>query len=87
MEWTKKERALARQVVSDKELTEFLAKIFTKQEEDISLDIVSKKTNQELGEIVRANAMAQQKVLSRWASLVRLGTPDVTKGGPTGVPE
>lgn len=75
MEYSDEERALARKVVANKNLLGLLAKVLVSPNEVISSDLVAQKTNEQLGELVRADDMARQKIVSRWGELIRLGTP------------
>lgn len=75
MEFTDKEQVIARSIVADIDMQELLRKVFTTSEETINKELVVAKTNEELGEIVRANVLAEAKVLARWGTLLRAGAP------------
>lgn len=82
-----KEKGIARNIVADKDMCALLAKVFTTQEESLNRELITSKTNEELGEIVRANALAEQKVLTRWSNLLRVGTPENAKQASSVVPD
>jgi hypothetical protein len=84
--YTEKEKAIARQIIENKDICALLEKVFIHREETLNLEMVAQKTNEELGEIVRANAMADQKILLRWRELHHTGQPEMTSTENT-VPE
>lgn len=71
--FTKEEKQVAQQIVSNKDFVQLLAKVFLDTEEKISSETVNGKTNEELGEIVRANTLAEEKVQLRFSRLKQLG--------------
>lgn len=72
--YTKEEKETAQALISNTEYLELIAKVFLKSEDKLDSSFVSGKTNEELGEIVRANDLAEQKVKSRFAVLKQIGT-------------
>lgn len=74
MTYTDKEKEAAKHIVDSENIKNLLAKIFTQRSTTITMETVQKKTNEQLGEHVRADAIAEQKILQRWGELVRLGT-------------
>ena len=63
-----------------------MAKIFLDTEDKLTSEVILGKTDEELGQIVRANDMAEQKIKSRFAMLKNLGAPTRDKSKNT-VPE
>jgi hypothetical protein len=87
MEFTDQEKTTARVIVADEHIRDLLQKVFTTNEETLTKELVSSKTNEELGEIVRANVLAEAKVLARWAKLLRAGATDVERKAQDIAPE
>lgn len=70
--YTEEERQVARAIIGNKQYTELIAKVFLESEDKLTSDVILSKTNEELGEIVRANDLAEQKVKSRFNVLKML---------------
>lgn len=84
MEYTDQEKKLAQSVVNNQELLNLLAKIFIGQPERFSEEFATLPNN-ELGEMVKADILADKKIKMRFSQLKRLGTK-VTSSG-RGVPK
>ncbi len=82
-EFTKAEKKLARAIVKDEKTIELLSKVFKTPDQVVNLD----KNNEELGEIVRANALAEKKIIDRWSRFIRAGSEEVTTGDSNKIPE
>lgn len=79
--YSKEERGLAKKLCESKEYMELIAKVFLEVEDKLTPDVVNTKTNEELGEIVRADSLAEQKIKSRYNTL-RLIAQSSTEGKP-----
>lgn len=73
MEYSQEEKQIAQAIIGNKDYCALLAKILLSTEEEISMEVVEAKTNAQLGEIVRANALAKSKIQIRWNKLKQLG--------------
>mgnify|MGYP000518667555 CR=1 FL=1 len=73
MNYTQEEREVAQALVNNKPALELLAKVFLETEDKLTQDIITSKTNDQLGELVRADDMAEQKVRNRFVVLKNLG--------------
>lgn len=80
--FTKDDRETAKQLLSNQRYVELLGKVFLQQEEQLAHETIHDKTNQELGEIVRANALAEHKVKTRYNVLQRLAQDTSGKPNP-----
>jgi hypothetical protein len=78
MEYTAEEKQIAQAIVSNKEYCNLLAKVFLSTEDKLTMEVVREKTNIELGEIVRADLLAENKLQLRWNKLKQLGQKPVT---------
>lgn len=71
------DKKIAKRIVDDPAIVELIAKVFLETEDKIDSEFIKSKTNSELGEIVRANLLAEEKVHLRWARLKNLAnSPD-----------
>lgn len=70
--YTEDERQIAKALIGNKQYTELIAKVFLESEDKLSSDVILNKTNEQLGEIVRASDLAEQKVKSRFNVLKML---------------
>jgi len=82
--YTEKDKSIAKSLVADKETLEFVKKIFCQSQkrwgdENLSL------TNASLGEVVKADILAEKHVKTRFENLMRLGA--VNSGKKSSVPE
>jgi hypothetical protein len=73
MEYSQEEKKTAQAIISNKDFCALLAKVLLSTEETLSMEVVRDKTNEELGEIVRADAIAKEKIQIRWNKLKQLG--------------
>lgn len=80
--YTDEEKNTAAALLNNNEYVELIAKVFLESEDKINSDVVLAKTNEELGEIVRANDLAEQKVKSRFNTLKMLARPKNSKPNP-----
>ena len=85
--YTKEEKELAAVMLSNEGFIELLAKVFLETKDKINEELILTKNNEELGEIVKASVLAEQKVKARFNILKRLANiiPTGTKG--KGVPK
>jgi hypothetical protein len=81
--YTDKEKSLARSIVADKETLEFIEKMFCQAQKRWGIENLSLK-NASLGEVVKADILAEKHVKDRFETLKRLGT--VTSGKKSSVP-
>lgn len=86
MEFTEQERLIAKKITDDKDISNLISKVMLCSEEHFSSDFVKHKTNEELGEVVRANTLAEQKIQLRWNRLKTLAQTQSSELS-TGVPE
>lgn len=77
--FTDSEKQIAKRIVEDEAIKSLIAKVFLDTEDKITEEHITSKTNNELGEIVRANFIAEQKVKLRWQRLQALATSLGTK--------
>ena len=77
--YTPKDRQVAQALCSNPRYLALLAKVFLDEDDRLTPELVTQKTNEELGEIMRASMLAEIKVKNRYAMLKRLaekkGTP------------
>lgn len=85
--YTKEDKEIAKGILSNKEFVELLAKVFLEEEDKITTAIINTKTNEELGEIVRASDMAEIKVKQRFNTLKMLGDTLAVTGKGSNVPK
>ena len=85
--YTDKEKATARHIVESEDIRKLLQKVFTTPSESLNPEVVASKTNEQLGEIVRAESLAEQKILIRWQELVRIGQPKSDAAAKETAPE
>lgn len=67
--FTEENRKDAKRLMEDKGLMELLTKVMLETEDEITPETVNSKTNEQLGEIVRARTLAEAKVLQRFGIL------------------
>lgn len=79
--YTNEERETAQALVKNKPALELLAKIMLKTEDKLALEVLLDKNDKELAELVRSDALAEQKIKTRFSELKRIGT--VLKGNGT----
>jgi len=70
--FTQEEKQTAQALLSNKGFVELIAKVFLETEDKFT-DDTFQKSNEELGEVVRANYLAEQKVKLRFNRLQMLG--------------
>ena len=77
--YTPEDRQVAQALCSNPRYLALLAKVFLDEDDKLTPELVMQKTNEELGEMVRASMLAEIKVKNRYAMLKRLaekkGTP------------
>lgn len=66
------DKQLARQLVADEKYMELIAKVFLTEEEKFTAETILDKTDEELGQLIRANTLAEIKVKNRYAKLKQL---------------
>jgi hypothetical protein len=84
--FTDNEKRTAKAIVENKEISDLLAKILLVEEDRLSAELIATKTNEELGEFVRANALAETKVKLRFNQL-KLLAQDLEPKAPRVVPK
>ena len=84
--YTKEEKEIAKNIVSNKAMVEFMTKVFLGTEDRLTEEVINSKTDKELGEITRANSMADRKVKSRFAVIKNLSV-EAGDGKPNVVPK
>lgn len=72
--YTEEEKLTAQAIVSNKHFTELLKKMFLEVEDKLDSTAIDGRTNEQLGEIVRANSLAERKIAMRYSKLLQLGT-------------
>lgn len=82
-DFTENEKKLAHTIVGDPALMAFIKKVFVLQQEQFTPEQVANMTNEELGELVKADVLAQQKILKRYTNLKRLAIEKSTSKTPT----
>lgn len=73
MQYTEKEKMTAQALVSNPAFLLLIKKVFTEQEDKLNADMIINRTNEQLGETVRADFMAEEKLKMRYSKLVQLG--------------
>lgn len=79
MEFTEDEKQIASKLFENKPAIELLEKIFVDKEDRIDPQLALLKTNEELGEIIRADLLASQKIKDRFARLRNLAVQGKSK--------
>lgn len=74
MTYTDDEKALAKSLTDDPAIMALLRKVFVEDREELNPDLALSKPNTELGELVKADLLANQKVANRLSTLKRLAT-------------
>ena len=82
--FTQDDKEIARALLQSDKYVELLTKVFLTEEERITDEVINEKTNKELGEIVRANHLANVKVRTRFAKLKQLASENKGKPNPAG---
>lgn len=73
MEYTEEEKQIAQAIVGNRDYCTLLAKVFLSTEDKLTMEVVREKDDKELGEIVRADLLAENKLKLRWEKLKQLG--------------
>lgn len=71
--FTPEEKETAKALMGNKDFQNLIAKVFLSEEEKIDGEFIKLKTNEELGEVVRANYLAEEKIKARWSKLRQIG--------------
>ena len=71
--YTEEDKLTAQALISNKGFTELLKKVFLDVEDKITPEFVDARTNEQLGEILRADSMAERKIAQRYSRLLQLG--------------
>lgn len=82
--YTEKDKKLAQSIISNEPVMELLKKVLIQPQKNWSGEILTMK-NEDLGELVKADVMAQQEILRRFEILEKLGTQK-KEGKPKVVP-
>lgn len=80
--YNQEDKHLAKQLVAEEKYMELIAKIFLEEEDKFSIELVTNKSNEALGEMVRANTLAEVKVKNRYAKLKQLAQGGGEKNNP-----
>jgi hypothetical protein len=77
MVFNEQEKKLAQDLLLNKDLIALIAKVFLTPQEEWTTDVL-KRPNDEVGELVKADVLAQQKIVGRFNELKRAGfnSPD-----------
>lgn len=67
--YSQEEKEIARSIVDNKHIMELLKKVLVDPREDFGSEMILSKTNEQLGEIVRADDLATQKIIARFNTL------------------
>lgn len=73
MDYTSEEKQIAQAIVGNPDYCNLIAKVFLDTEDKLTLDFATGKNDEELGQIVRAQLLAEAKVKIRWNKLKQLG--------------
>jgi hypothetical protein len=79
--YTQEDKDIAKALLSNEKFTELIAKVFLDTEDKLSLDMLA-RNDEELGQLVRADMMAEVKVKTRFAKLKQLASETVGKPKP-----
>lgn len=74
MQYTEEEKMTAQALVSNPAFLALLKKVFTEVEDKFEDDVVDVLDDERLGQMVRANSLAERKLKMRYSKLVQLGT-------------
>lgn len=77
--FTDHEKEIAKRIVENEDMINLIKKVFVEPEEKIAFDIIKEKSNEELGEIVRANTVAEEKIRNRLIRLKNLALSSKSK--------
>lgn len=77
--FTDHEKEIAKRIVENEDMINLIKKVFVEPEEKITFDIIKEKSNAELGEIVRANTVAEEKIRNRLIRLKNLALSSKSK--------
>lgn len=77
--FTDHEKEIAKRIVENEDMINLIKKVFVEPEEKIAFDIIKEKSNAELGEIVRANTVAEEKIRNRLIRLKNLALSSKSK--------
>lgn len=71
--YTEEEKLTAQALVSNKAFTDLMKKVFLDVEDKLDPTAVDNRTNEQLGELVRADSIAERKIAMRYSKLLQLG--------------
>lgn len=74
MQYTEEEKLTAQALVSNPGFLALIKKVFTEVEDKFDDAVVDTLKNEQLGEMVRANSLAERKLKMRYSKLMSLGT-------------
>lgn len=80
--YNEKEKQTAQAILSNEDFTELIAKVFLEVEDKLTSDVVNSHSDKALGEIVRANDLAEQKIKTRFNRLKMLAQEKQGKPNP-----
>lgn len=80
--FTQEDKDIAKALLSNDKFVELIAKVFLDTEDKLSLELIQTRSNEQLGEFVRADMMAEVKVKTRFNKLKQLGSEPVGKPKP-----
>ena len=70
---TKEQQQLAKSVIENKALFEFLVSVLVEPQQAWTQEVIG-MPNEQLGELVKADVMAQQKIVERFNNIKRMAT-------------
>jgi hypothetical protein len=79
--FTQEDKDIARALMANEKFVELIAKVFLDTEDKLSLDMLS-RNDDELGQLVRADMMAEVKVKTRFGKLKQLASDPTGKAKP-----
>ena len=79
--YTQEQKETAKRLLEDKQAIELIATIFLDTEDKLTAETINGKTNEELGEIVRAGLLAEEKIKQRYAVLKHIASQVGDKQG------
>lgn len=79
--YTKEEKEIAKAIVSNASFMALLKKVLIEPQQQWTGEVID-MSNELLGELVKADVMAQQKILQRFSHLQQLGMPTSESTAP-----
>ena len=86
MAFTDKEKKTAQSIVENEAIVDLLSRIFLETQDKFTPEFIASKNNEELGELLRADSMAETKIVQRFNRLKQIGE-SLKSGGSKKVPK